>query len=79
MRGNAAPAIPGLLLRPSLARWPISGVDARWPSIVESDTLKCLLPDNWPANFDNVARFRLLRGLGGTMLGVIIAVQYGEG
>src|SRR4051812_23746552 len=40
--------------------------DTRWPSIRESDTLKCLVPDNWSGNFDD----------GIEAVGVIVAVQY---
>ena len=55
MRGNVAPADSGLfsaVARPVAA----SGGRARWSSIGESDTLKCLVPDNWSANFGTVPR-----------------------
>jgi hypothetical protein len=38
----------------------------RWPSIRESDTLKCLVPDNWSANFVKPD----------AVVGVVVAVQY---
>src|SRR5260221_10371763 len=49
MRGNAA---PGRSRMPSARRLDGRPADARWLSIMESDTLKCLVPDNWSANFD---------------------------
>jgi hypothetical protein len=45
---------------------------ARWLSIGESDTLNCLVPDNWSAIFAAPARHRLfLLATGG-----FVAVQY---
>src|SRR5689334_1810914 len=40
MRGNAAPRDRALC-----------SIFARWPSIGQCDSLKCLLPDNWSGNF----------------------------
>lgn len=36
---------------------------------MESDTLKCLVPDNWSANFE-------VREM---LSGIVVAVQYDEG
>src|SRR5262245_40583734 len=40
MRGNAAPRDRAMC-----------SIFARWPSIGQCDSLKCLLPDNWSGNF----------------------------
>ena len=45
---------------------------------MESDTLKCLAPDNWPANFGGRLRVRFLDVSPGTGLGVVVATQYDD-
>jgi hypothetical protein len=45
---------------------------------MESVTLKCLVPDNWSANFDGVPSFRLHLGSRGCLAAVVAAVQYNE-
>ena len=45
---------------------------------MESDTLKCLAPDNWSANFGGRLRVRFLDGSPGTGLGVVVAAQYDD-
>src|SRR5581483_234077 len=44
MRGNAAPRARAN-----------GGISARWPSIGQCDSLKCLLPDNWSGFFAGAA------------------------